>query len=201
MRKVIYTAIILLVFSLPYSCGGGCENTNFLNTVTELSLRFGTRTPAFDLRSDLPYDSAIFRVAIDEVIEEAVANAGFRGFANSAFAEDCAFNTELKNDLSAISITSNDAVVVNGEEYPEGTSLNELFMVIFSSEGTNSYTVEEIINFIALDSFYFSTVGDGLEFSMVAPPDEEINQNFIFNFDFEDRSISLVSNAVVITRD
>ena len=198
MRKVIYTAIILLVLSLPFSCGDGCDDSDVVTTVTSMTLRFGTYTPGFQSRAFVPYDSAIFLASIDEVDRETAALINFEGFMNRAYAEDCGFFVELKHKLTAINITSDDMVVTGGETYPAGTSLNDLFDVSFFVSREIRYTLDEMVDFLRLDSFDFSDQGDVLEFRILAAPDVEINQMFTFTFDFEDRTIVLGSGAIAI---
>ena len=197
--KTLVAFIAILILHLPLACNDGCEDTDSLVTVTALEadlVALDNRT-ILD-RDSTTLDSAILVVAITDREVENTTLSGFTGLSSAAVAEDCAFRSQLKHTLESITITSSEAIEVDGVSYEAGADLTNIFSATHHYWLNNRYSVDELLDFLAEDSFWFTSIGESFYFQFNGTPSADVRQSFTFVFQFSDRSITVSSGEVVI---
>ncbi|GEM_PF-6022807 len=200
MRRVIATLTVLVVLSIPYSCDDGCEPITNINTLTEISLDIGIRTPVFESRQTVSSDEAIFYVTVEDLESELLAAVdGFDGFSPKAYAESCPEFIELKYDLIELKIYSSVEVTVGGQDFAPGQDLSNAFSGKEPYEG-RFVALDEIVNIINDDPFYFTSAGSNIDFKL-NQLDATMEGAFTFEFTFSNNSVLRATQEVILQVD
>ncbi|MEL7145698.1 MAG: hypothetical protein AAFO69_04965 [Bacteroidota bacterium] len=197
--KWLTSLIVIYILHLPIGCNDSCVGTNSFTTITELEASFAALNQRILLdRDSTTLDSAALVVTITDAEIETSTIAGFTGLSSVAVAEDCAFNVSLKNKLEAITITSPQAINIDGVDYEPGADLVSLFEVAITERYQDPYPVAELLLDLEREAYGLSDIGQSLYFQLVGTPSSDVRQAFTFGFQFSDRMLTATSDEVII---